>query len=30
MRIDAVLIERAPLEVNTPEDLARARAPAHA
>jgi len=28
MRIDAVLIERAPLEVNTPEDLARARAPA--
>jgi 3-deoxy-manno-octulosonate cytidylyltransferase (CMP-KDO synthetase) len=30
MRIDAVLIERAPLEVNTPEDLRRARAPAHA
>jgi 3-deoxy-manno-octulosonate cytidylyltransferase (CMP-KDO synthetase) len=30
MRIDAVLIDKAPLEVNTPEDLARARAPAHA
>jgi 3-deoxy-manno-octulosonate cytidylyltransferase (CMP-KDO synthetase) len=30
MRIDAVLIETAPLEVNTPEDLARARAASHA
>jgi 3-deoxy-manno-octulosonate cytidylyltransferase (CMP-KDO synthetase) len=30
MRIDAVLIDRAPLEVNTPEDLERARAPSHA
>jgi 3-deoxy-manno-octulosonate cytidylyltransferase (CMP-KDO synthetase) len=30
MRIDAVLVDRAPLEVNTPEDLERARALTHA